>query len=78
MSNGVEDAFGVEGKVGSEDVVHDVGVVVANGEGNPLVVEVDGAVGRGEEVAILGETLSLKAPVDACYGTTICPSTSTL
>ena len=25
-----------------------------------------GAVGRGEEVAILGETLSLKAPVDAC------------
>ena len=33
------------------------------------------AVGRGEEVAILGETLSLKAPVDACYGTTICSTT---
>ena len=33
------------------------------------------AVGRGEEVAILGETLSLKAPVDACYGTTICSAT---
>ena len=34
-----------------------------------------GAVCGGEEVAILGETLSLKAPVDACYGTTICSST---
>ena len=33
------------------------------------------AVCRGEEVAILGETLSLKAPVDACYGTTICSTT---